>query len=127
MKSIRITLFLMMASIILIVSGCASTKASWDKLTPDEQARVVVSGMQKQLDTLFEVGLDYVVVHPQYKDKWWKEILPAFDKANKMLRTIEEAARLGTMTPERALSQAGPLIQAVNNMLVSIGAIGGGK
>lgn len=118
-------MIMMMFAVIIIVSGCAGTKASWEKLTPDDQSRVVVSGMQKQLNTLFDKGLDFVILNPQYEDRWTKDVLPAFDKANKALRVLEETAIIGNMTPEKALERAVPLIQAVNNLLISIGAIGG--
>ncbi len=106
---------------LFILGGCATVQESWNKLTPDQKARVVINDLQSQLDTLFNTGKTYVTSNPQYQDKWKKQIVPAFDVANKGLRSATELAKTGQITPDQVYAQIQPLINSTINLLISIG------
>jgi hypothetical protein len=103
------------------VSGCAGLKAQWSSLPSDDKARIIVDDMQSQLNTAFDTADAYVKANPQYAEKWQKEILPAFDVANKAIKTSIDLAKAGKITYDDVLADARPLFNAVISLLQSIG------
>jgi len=90
--------------LIVFLSGCAffqTVQEKWDKMTPDEQARVVLAGLQKQLGTKFDEAKILVDANPSYKPVWKSKVVPAFDKANKTLAKIQGLAMQGSITPDQ--------------------------
>lgn len=118
----QIKLLLVMVVFLSLVA-CAGVQEKWNALTPDEKARVVVNDIQAQLNTLFDTGKAYVMANPKYQDKWKKEIIPAFDLANKTLASANILAKAGKITPDQVYGQVQPVLNSVIALLVSIGAV----
>jgi hypothetical protein len=82
-----------MAVFLAMLVSCSSVftqpTVTWDKLTKDEQARVIVSGIQYGSPVLFTVGKGFMVAQPQYSPAWKAAIVPSFDVINKTLLDIE--------------------------------------
>jgi len=110
---------------LVLVVGCATTQNNiqeqWEALAPDEKTRIVCSDLQGRIDSLLDSGIAYVAARPQYKEKWQKEIIPAFDVANKMLKTVMILAQQGEMTPDKVYAEIQPLINSIITLMVSIG------
>lgn len=101
----RTRLAVVLIMVMFLLSACSlfqqqTLKESWNKLTPDEQARIIVGGLQTTLDTKFDEGVALVKANPQLQPVWKDKVLPAFDKANKTLKDIAELAQAGKITPE---------------------------
>lgn len=120
--SSRLRLVLPMLLILTFLVSCVGIQEKWNALTPDQKARVVVNDLQNQLNTLFDTGKAYITANPQYQDKWKKQIVPAFDVANKSLLSAMNLAKSGQITPDQVYSQVQPVLNSVINLLVSIGA-----
>ena len=115
--------FVLMA---FLVAGCtAALQNAWNSKTPDEQARIIVSGLQKTLNQKFDEAKALVVVNPQYQEMWKKNILPAFDRANKTLRSFSELSFTGALTPAIVYAKYKPDIDALMLYLLKIGMKGG--
>jgi len=99
----------------------AALQQAWDGKTDDEKARIVVSGLQKTLDQKFTEAKGLVAVNPQYQDLWKKEIVPAFDKANKTLKSFSELAQTGKLEPAAVYVRYKPDIDALMLSLIKIG------
>ena len=120
MKHIKILAVLAM---VVMLVACAGIEEKWSALSPDEKGRIVLNDFQTQLNTLFDTGKAFIVAHPEHQAIWKGKIVPAFDTANKGLRTAIELSKTKPITPEQAYAQIQPLINSVINMLVSIGAV----
>jgi len=120
MRKIR---FIIPILLILTLVACAGVQEKWNTLTPDEKARVVISDIQAQLNTLFDTGKAYIMANPKYQEKWKKEIIPSFDVANKALASAMILAKAEKITPDQVYSQIQPLLNSVIALLVSIGAV----
>ena len=118
----QVKLFMVMVVLLSLVA-CAGVQEKWNALTPDEKARVVVSDIQSQLNTLFDTGKAYVVANPKYQEKWRGQIIPAFDLANKTLASATILAKAGKITPDQVYAQVQPMLNSVIGLLVSIGAV----
>ena len=106
--------------IAMVLSSCASManlQESWNKLTPDEKARIISSGFQTQLDTLFDTGKAYVVANPDKQAVWKTQAVPAFDTCNKALRVY----MIGNTTPEEVYNAIPPLLESVVKSLKAMG------
>jgi uncharacterized protein YceK len=113
--------------IIMALVGCASVanlQTAWNKLTPNDKARIVVGGFQDQLNTLFDVGKSYVASHPDKAIEWKTKVIPAFDTANKSLRGYIVTIGMGTATPEAIFKEIPPLIVAVVGLMQAMGVTG---
>jgi hypothetical protein len=119
-----LTVVVLLVSLLLF--SCAGIQGKWNALSPDEKARVVVSGMQNQLENLFDTGKAYVGANPQYKEVWKTRAVPAFDLANSTLRAVEVTAQVKGTAPAAIYQQMQPLIDKVMSLLIEIGAIKGG-
>lgn len=122
-------------ALALSLSACAgmtpraagpSLQDQWSKLTPDQQARVVIGGLQKQLDLQFDQAKVIVAANPQYAPVWKSEIVPLFDKANKALKALAETAITVQLTPEAVYAKMQPMINELAIKLMSIGMQKGG-
>lgn len=120
--SSRLRLVLPMLLILTFLVSCVGIQEKWNALTPDQKARVVVNDLQNQLNTLFDTGKAYITANPQYQDKWKKQIVPAFDVANKGLLSAMTLAKSGQITPDQVYAQIQPVLNSVVNLLISIGA-----
>jgi len=109
--------------LVLMLVACAGVQEKWNALTPDEKARVVVSDIQAQLNTLFDTGKAYVMANPKYQDKWKGQIVPAFDLASKSLASATILAKAGKITPDQVYAQVQPVLNSVITLLISIGAV----
>jgi hypothetical protein len=119
-------------TLIVALVGCASVanlQTAWNKLTPNDKARIVVGGFQDQLNNLFDIGKSYVASHPDKVTEWKTKVIPAFDMANKSLRGYIVAIGMGTATPEAIFKEIPPLIVSVVTLLQAMGVanIGGAK
>ena len=109
--------------ILLFLFACTTVQTDYNKLTLDEKVRFKIGVAQSQLETLFDSGKSYVNIHPEYQVTWKTKVIPAFDTANKTLRTIILMEQQGTITPETIDSQMNPLIDSITNLLLGIGWI----
>ncbi len=75
--------------VLLVSFGCATLKASWDKATEDEKARLVLFGLQKSVKASLQTGIAYVTLHPEKKAEWKTKVIPMFDAVNKILLDLE--------------------------------------
>jgi hypothetical protein len=115
------------AAVIMVLAGCASVadlQTAWNKLTPNDKARIVVGGFQDQLNNLFDIGKGYVASHPEKATEWKTKVIPAFDTANKGLRGYIVAIGMGTATPEAIFKEIPPLIVSVVTLLQTMGVTG---
>ncbi len=114
--------FVSVIMLMLFLSGCtAALQNAWNSKTPDEQARIIVSGLQKTLNQKFDEAKALVVVNPQYNDLWKKNILPAFDKANRTLFSFSSLSQAGTLTPTAVYTKYKPDIDALMLYLIKLG------
>jgi len=111
--------------LLLLLVSCATIQEQWNKLTPDEKARIVINDLQTQLSNLWETGKTYVDANPQYQEKWKKEIVPIFDSANKNLKVAITLSKVNQITPDVVYQNIQPAINSIIIMLVQIGAIKG--
>ncbi|MCL6577992.1 MAG: hypothetical protein K6T73_01215 [Candidatus Bathyarchaeota archaeon] len=107
----------------LFVLSCAGVQQQWNRLTPDEKARVILNDMQEQLNTLFNQGKLYVQANPKHQQIWKEKIIPAFETSNRALGTAMELARNKQISPQETYNRFQPLINSVVNLLVEIGAV----
>ncbi len=117
--------FLAVFLILVFAVGCAGVAEKWETLTPGEQSRVVLDGMQAQLDNLFDTGKAYVVLHPEYSDTWKTKIAPAFSAANKSIAAAIKLCQTENMTPSQVYETVQPLITVVVDLLKAIGVVKG--
>ena len=95
-------------------------QAKWNALTPDEKARVIINDLQSQLNTKFDEAKAIVTLKPEYQTIWKTEIVPAFDMANKALKSASILAQQGKMTPDEVYAQITPLIAKVVNLTAKL-------
>jgi len=110
----------------LFNSAINDIQASWNKLTPNERARIVVGGFQDQLKTLFDLGKSYVSSHPEKQTEWKTKVVPAFDTANKSARGYITMVGAGTATPDTVFKEMTPLVVSIANLLTAMGVNVGG-
>ena len=105
---------------ILLLAGlisCASIEEKWSELTPDQQARIVIDGLQDQLDNAF----DSVKAQIGSKPEWKSKIVPAFDVANKALAGVIVIGKTQPLTPELVYAKVQNQINNVLNLCVQFG------
>lgn len=115
-----------LALVLLFLASCVPMGAvqdKWNKLTPGEKARVILGGIQKDLDQKFDQGKAYVTLYPQHQAKWKTRIVPAFDTANKTLAASIQLAMAEKLSPDQAYAKMQPLITQVLVLLVEIGVL----
>lgn len=119
------TTFKVMLLLIVLVSmvACSGIQTQWDKLTPDQKARIVINDIQDQLQGLFTNGKAYVTANPQYQTVWNTKIVPAFNVANTNLASIIGLSKTSSITPEMVYSAVQQSVNSVILLLTQIGAI----
>ena len=124
---------LAVAFCVALLAGCAS----WEQLTKDQQARVVLDIAQEQLTNLRQGGKDWVLSLPedtqeekQYKlekaQQWNTTVLPAIQIANDWIGDLmHELSRSEGVTLDRYAVQrlVYPYINKVIFLLVDMGYI----
>jgi len=125
----RMLLVSVVLVLFLLASCAAALQQGWNSRTPDEQARIIVGGLQDTLDAKFDEAKAFVAVNPQHQNLWKKNIIPAFDKANKTLKGTAELAQQSKISPADVYAKYKPDIDALMLYLVQIGLEkkGGGK
>lgn len=103
--------------VLVLIAGCAGLQASWNKLTPDEQGRVVLSGLQKQLDNGFDASKSFLSTNPKYQVDWKTKVVPAFDVANAAIKT----AIIAKSTPDKVYAEILPLVNKALNLARGLG------
>jgi len=114
---------LLVLALCVCLASCASLKAAWQGLTPDQKARVVLDELQTQLDQNFDLAKNYVDAHPEYAEVWKAEVVPTFDLANKALKDVMDLAQKGEITPEEVRSRVMPFVNKVVTYLVLMGVL----
>jgi enamine deaminase RidA (YjgF/YER057c/UK114 family) len=125
MRKTRVIWAAMLVLILTLVvglTGCATFQENWDALTPDQKARVIVNDLQAQTEHAFDTSKAYVVAHPQYQATWQNEIVPAFNVTNEALKNVIVLAQGGDITPDQVYEQIQPLLNKIVALLDSIGA-----
>jgi hypothetical protein len=110
---------LLLVLALLLSVGCAGLQANWNKLTPDERARVILRGFQKQLDNAFDTTKAFVATNPaKYQVDWKLKVVPAFDVANGAIR----AATTAKYAPERVYDEVLPFLNKALTLARGLGA-----
>jgi hypothetical protein len=123
LAEVKIQRIVVLILALFLVASCAMLKPKWDNLTSDEKARVILDGMQEQLNGLWNTANAYVAANPQYQDMWKVNGIPAFDAANKAIRSTVEIAMVEKITPNIVYDRVQPAINSVIGFLVSVGAL----
>lgn len=122
MRTIRdLRVILSVLVVLSVLSGCAGMQEKWNKLTPNEQARVIVGGFQDTAESLFDTGKAYVAANPSKQEMWRTKAVPAFDAANKSIMVAINLCAAGGATPEGIYKSIGPAIAAIVAILRAIG------
>lgn len=110
-------------SVFLLITlvGCATLQDQWNKLTPDEQARVIIKGFQRQVTNLLISTEAYVKANPKYAENWKNKILPSAELVKQMLDVLIDLKTTPKLTPDLVYSKVQPLM---NNLILFIGEIG---
>jgi hypothetical protein len=119
----KLRLSMVMVVVLVVLAACATTQQAWNKLTPDQKARVIIGGMQDQLDNLWTSGKAVSVSKPEFQPIWKEKIVPAFDAANKGLKFSVDLAMAGKLKPEDVYGQIQPLLNSVITLLSQIGVV----
>lgn len=112
--------------IVMLVSCTALLQEQWNNLSPTDQAKVVISGLQDQLNDNWRIAKTYVDARPTDVDlqaTWKVSIVPAFDVANKALFSATNLAGQGKITPDQVYSSVMPVVQKVLDLLIARGII----
>jgi len=107
--------------LLFVLASCATFQDKWNGLQQNEKARVIVGGVQKELNDLFDIGKAYVDANPDKKEMWKGQVVPAFDTANKTIAAYIVFIGKGEATPEGAVNTLFPLLKSVVNLLASMG------
>ena len=109
--------------ILVLLSGCASLKAAWDKATPQERTNIVLYGLQQSLNSGLDAGIAYVKQKndPKITNEWHTRIIPAFDIANKTLRQLIIDTQAGKITVADALKSVSVQFNEIQSMLAAWG------
>jgi hypothetical protein len=108
-------------SLIFLLVACATIKEKWDKLSPQEQNRLILNGIQKSFNDLFIQARDYVVANPKYEKDWTTKILPAFNVANRALKQVILESMEPSSNLTDLLKKITPLAADVKLLLKEIG------
>ena len=120
----KIKLLSVLAVALLVVAACTATvQEQWDALASADQAKIILSQMQDQLTDNFRIAKEYIAARPQHDAVWKAEIVPAFDLANKAIKSALNLVAEGTITPDKVYTEVMPLVKIVLTKLVAIGAI----
>lgn len=103
--------------ILLGMVSCATLQDTWNKATPQERTRIVVSDLQATLKASLIVGGAYVRAHPEKQGIWKQKVLPIAELANKKLLVA------GTQVTswEQATAEIGPLLMEINTLILNWG------
>ncbi len=114
----RISLFLVMVVMMAMVVSCVG-----QQITKDQEARILLNSIQDNLAVLFDTGLAMSKTKPEYQILWKAKINPAFDVANKAVKSAMELAKAGKYTPADVNAKITPLVNSVIVYLAQIGVI----
>jgi len=123
MKSWSFSLLSVLLLTVFLISCTATLQEQWNVLSPKDQAMVIINQAQDQLTDNFRIGKEYVAAKPEYQAAWKAEVVPAFDLANKSIKSALNLAATGTITPDIVYQEVMPLVKVVLTKLVAIGAI----
>ena len=115
MKKIK---FFIPILLVLMLVSCAG-----QQITKDQEARILLNSIQDNLIVLFDTGLVMSKTKPEYQVLWKAKINPAFDVANKAVKSAMELAKKGEYTPAEVNAKITPLINSVIVYLAQIGVI----
>ena len=104
--------------LMLLLVACAGVQEKWNTLTPDQKARVVINDLQAQLDKKFDETKAYVALKPELQAVWKSDIVPAFDVANRALKSSMVLAQAGKIGPDQVYATVSPLMANVVNLLL---------
>lgn len=116
MRKVKLTVVMLLA--LMILASCAG-----QQITKDQEARILLNSIQVNLATLFDTGLAMSKTKPEYQVIWKAKINPAFDVANKAVKSAMELAKAGKYTPADVNAKITPLVNAVIAYLAQIGVI----
>lgn len=97
----RAKVILLAVVLLLALVSCAGIQEKWNKLTPNEQARIILNGLQDQLTIAF----DQCKVQIGNKLEWKTKVVPAFDIANKSIAKVYELGNSPILTPQMVLEK----------------------
>jgi len=110
--------FLVMIVLMSLVA-CATTQEKWNKLTPNEKARIVIGDIQGQLNGAF----DSAKLQIGYKPEWKTKVVPAFDVANKALADVIQIGKTKPLDPAMVYAMVQNQVSNVLNLCVQLGWI----
>ena len=118
---LKIVALLLLLPALLV--ACATTQEAWNKLTPDQKARIILNGMQDELNNMWTMGKNAVAAKPDYAQFWKEKVVPAFDVANKAINTAAQLAATGQLKPEDVYGQIQPLLNSIATLLTQMGVV----
>jgi len=110
-------------------TGCSGIQTqptkTFEQLTLDEQARVVISAIQYGADPLFDIGKGIMIAKPEYLPAWKLAVVPSFDQLNKILFDLETKGSQGQQvtTPLILQSVQGRIAEIIST-ITQYGTIG---
>ncbi len=107
----------------LVLLACFSCATTTVQLTKDQEARILLNGIQVNLSTLFDTAKALVVASPKYQDVWKNKVNPAFDLANKTVKDALDLAKKGQYTPADIQAKVNPFITRLIVLLAQEGII----
>jgi len=122
--AVFVLILMLMLIIAFALSGCAyfqTVQKKWNTMTPDEQARVVIAGLQEQLDTKFDEAKLFITGKPELQEFWKKNLVPAFDTCNRSLLKMKDLAQAGKMAPDQVYITFKPKLDQLILYLVKLG------
>jgi len=108
---------LVLVVLLGVLAGCATLKDTWNKATPQERTRIIVSDLQATLKASLIVGGAYVKAHPEKQGIWKQKALPIAELVNKKLLVA------GTQITswEQVTTEVGPLLLEINTLILNWG------
>lgn len=92
-------LFALCAMLFVGLFACSTLQPTptktFDQLSKDEQARVVLSAIQDGSGILFDVGKGVMMVKPEYGAAWKAAVVPTFNELNIVLLDLENKGSQG--------------------------------
>jgi len=114
----KIQWFLVMV-LMMSLMACATTQEKWNKLTPDEKARIIIGDIQAQLDGAF----DSAKLQIGHKPEWKTKVVPTFDVANKVLADVIRIGKTKPLDPAMVYGMVQNQVSNVLNLCVQLGWI----
>jgi len=114
----KIVYFQLLILVLAIsLNSCSGIQDKWNKLTPDEKARIVIGDIQDQLNNVFDTAKAQI----GHKPEWREKVIPAFDLANKALGDVIILGMMKPLTPAMVYEKVQNQVNNVLNLCIQLG------